>query len=280
MPKSIRAKVAVAAAVAATLAVVGTGVTLFALMVDETHFDRPDPAFDALAADLAAIDGVSELQRERWVEAPTFADPSANVHAVVDAFAWPDVFALACSPAYPDAVAWSFEIVTPSGARVHVAADAAPGCPDLGFDVPTVVGSIDRVAPGRTVQAALWEGERFSVSMPGVDDEGAAALLPLVAEADHLRAAANTASDVPLEIAGPLLGIEIRPGEGPAYHALLTRLLEDHGATGFFAGGAGKPVDGVEKVQISAPEAQHAAITREVAASGLPIATLPVSFLP
>lgn len=46
-------------------------------MVDETHFDRPDEGFDELAAQMERLPGVSVDAKERWVEAPTFSNPTS-----------------------------------------------------------------------------------------------------------------------------------------------------------------------------------------------------------
>ena len=63
------------------------------------------------------------------------------------------------------------------------------------------------------------------------------------------------------------------------YLALLTELAEDRAVSSFWADGGGAQADGIEKVQIVAPDEQHAAIEEIIRSSGLHIADLPVRFL-
>ncbi len=279
MRKKERVRISIAAAAAATVLLSVGAVVVFAWTVDETHFDRPDPDFSALAAELATVDGVINVQHERWVEAPTFSDPSAAIHVTLTDAALPIVQNIACARDYSDAVSWAFEVVTPANTRVAMFADAAPGCPDVGFEAASVVTEIDRLVPGEKVQAAMWEGTRFSVSALEDITAGMSASLALVENADALRASAGVDPDTVVEVGSSLLGVEIGPGEAAGYHALLSRLVAEYDVTGLFTGG-GTPIDGVEKVQVSAPATHHTDIVREIAASRLPIADLPVTFLP
>lgn len=280
MPMTTRARIGIAAAVAGAIAVGGAAVVVFGWMIDETRFDRPDPAFDALAAEIAGVPGVSDVQKQRWVEAPLFANPSSWVQVTSEAAAFPEVRDIACDTAYPDAVEWGFDLEGAGGTRVSAYADAGRGCPEFGFDLEAVASEIFRVAPGSVIQAAIWDAERFALSsLDGRRSEVGAQLLPLVAHADTLREAAGVDPAMPVEVSGPRLGVEIGPGEAAGYHALLTTLVDEHDVTYFSFGGGGTPIDGVEKVQVTAPDAQHDAIERLIADSGLPVAALPVAFL-
>ncbi|BAJ74084.1 archaeal/vacuolar-type H+-ATPase subunit A [Microbacterium testaceum StLB037] len=275
-----RARIGIAAAVLGTVAVGGAAVVMFGWMIDETRFDRPDPAFDALASEIAAVPGVTDVQKQRWVEAPAFLATSSWVQVTAEASAFPEVREIACETTYPDAVEWGFDLESAGGTRVSAFADAARGCPAFGFDLEPVASEIFRVAPGSVIQAAIWDAERFALSsLDGGASEVVAHLLPLVAHADTLREAAGVDPAMPVEVSGPRLGVEIGPGEAAGYHALLTTLIGDHDVSFFSFGGGGTPIDGVEKVQVTAPDAQHAAIERLIADSGLPVADLPVAFL-
>ena len=75
------------------------------------------------------------------------------------------------------------------------------------------------------------------------------------------------------------LGFVLEPGERDAYLALLTELAEHRAVRSYWADGGGTPIDGVEKVQIVAPDEQHAAIEEVIRSSGLHIADLPVRFI-
>ncbi|MDF2992310.1 MAG: archaeal/vacuolar-type H+-ATPase subunit [Microbacterium sp.] len=280
MPMTTRKRVGIAAAIAGAIAVGAGAVVLFGWMIDETHFDRPDPAFDALTAEVEAVPGVSGVISERWVEAPLFADVTSSVHVVADASAFTAVQAVACENAYPDAVMWSVDLAGAAGARVSAFADAGRGCPAFGFDLEPVASEIFRVAPGTVIQAAIWDAQRFALSsLDGGASEGLSTLLPLVEHADTLRELARVDAAMPVEVSGPQLGVEIGPGEAAEYHALLSTLVEDHDVTFFAFGGGGVPTDGVEKVQVTAPESERADVGRLIAASSLPVAALPVGFL-
>ncbi|BFM26066.1 hypothetical protein [Microbacterium sp. che218] len=278
MPTSLRSRIAVVAAATAAVAVLGGGVMMFGLMADEARFPRSDPAFDALGAHVASIPGVTDVQSERWVEAPLFVQPHASLSVTVSGDDLDEVWRLACSSEYPDAVSWGFDVVTVADTRVSFAGEADGGCPDVGFDPAPVVTEIGRLAPGENVQAAIWDDARLGIST--IDGrETADRLLPLVAGADALRTAAGVDPGTPVEVSGPQLGVVVGPGEAQRYHDLLTRLIDTYGATALHLGGGGTPIDGIEKVQLAAPAEHHAAIEREIAASGLPIADLAVAFL-
>ncbi|WP_153004159.1 hypothetical protein [Microbacterium testaceum] len=280
MPMTARARIGIAAAVVGAIAVGGAAVVMFGWMIDETRFDRPDPAFDALASEISAVPGVSDVQKQRWVEAPAFLATSSWVQVTASASAYPEVREIACDTTYPDAVEWGFDLEGAGGTRVSAYADAGRGCPELGFDLEAVASEISRVAPGSVIQAAIWDAERFALSsLDGRASEVAAQLLPLVAHADALREAAGVDPAMPVEVSGVRLGVEIGPGEGAGYHALVSTLIDEHDVTFFSFGGGGTPIDGVEKVQVTAPDSQRAAIERLIADSGLPVAALPVAFL-
>ncbi|KTS55430.1 hypothetical protein NS206_16685, partial [Microbacterium testaceum] len=144
MPMTTRARIGIAAAVVGAIAVGGAAVVVFGWMIDETRFDRPDPAFDALAAEIAAVPGVSDVQKQRWVEAPLFANPLSWVQVTADASAFPEVRDIACDTAYPDAVEWGFDLEGAGGTRVSAYADAGRGCPEFGFDLEAVASEIFR----------------------------------------------------------------------------------------------------------------------------------------
>ncbi len=277
MPKTTGTRIGVAAAVVGAIATGGAALLLFGWMIDETRFDRPDAAFDALAAEVSAVPGVTDVQKQRWVEAPLFVNPSSWMQVTGDVSAFTAVRDVACASTYSEPVKWGFDLDVGGGTRVTAYTGEGRGCPEVGFDLESVASEIGRVAPGNIIQAAVWDTGRFALS--SLDGPGVAQLLPLVAHADTLRDAAGVAPSMPVEVGGSQLGVEIRPGEAAAYHALLTTLIDDHDVTFFSYGGGGTPIDGVETVQVTAPDAQHAAVERLIAASGLPVAELPVSFL-
>jgi hypothetical protein len=277
MPRSLGARIGIGAAVVGVIALGGAGVLLFGLTIDETHFDRPSAEFDALRTEIATVDGVEVVGSERWVEAPTFSDPSSSMSVTVDADALPDLLARACGSTYPDAVSWAIEVDTAAETRVSLFSDAAHGCPAIGFDPTPVVAEIDRVAPGVQVQAAVMDNGMFSLFAM---ENGFEELVPLVAQAETVRDAAELAPGGAVEVAATRLGVTVGPGEGPAYAALLTRLVDDYGVTYFSAASGGTPIDGIEKVQLAAPERNHAAVEAAIAQSALPLTALPVAFLP
>jgi hypothetical protein len=103
--------------------------------------------------------------------------------------------------------------------------------------------------------------------------------LPLVEHADDLVVAAGLGANEPVDISSMNLGLVLEQGERADYLALLTELAEDHGVSSFWADGSGTPTDGIEKVQIVAPDDERAAIEALIRSSRLHIADLPVSFL-
>lgn len=276
MPRSLGARIGIGAAVVGVIAVGGAGVVLFGLTADETHFDRPSAEFDVLRAEIAAVEGVDVAHSERWVEAPTFSGPSSAVSVTVRADALPELLALACTATYPDPVSWAVEVDTVDQTRVSLFSDAGRGCLDVGFDPLAAVAEIDRSAPGAQVQAAVMQNGMFSLYSL---DDAFEDVIPLVARAENVRDAAGLPSAGAIEVAGSRLGVAVGPGEGPAYEQLLTRLIDEHDVTSFFSPAGGTPIDGVEKVQIAAPERHHAAVEAAIARSTLPIADLPVTFL-
>ncbi|QHC60249.1 hypothetical protein [Rathayibacter sp. VKM Ac-2760] len=276
------------AALGAVGVVVG-GATLFAWTVSETQFERPDPAFDRLTAQVASIPGVSVQESARWVEAPVFLDPSSRISLEVDEAGLPAVLDTACTSEYGEHVAWSFRVRTDGGNAVSVhgpwegRAGAGP-CPEFGVDPADLLGPVDGLVRGLDLQAAVRDGVdggagRFSLL--SIEDPAAVdALLPLVAHAEDLRDAAGVGADHPVEISGSMLSVLVRAGEQERYAAMLAELIEEHGVTGYFDSSDGTQIDGVDKVQVTAPESEHAAIEEVLRDSGLSVAELPVRFLP
>ena len=277
MPKSSGARIGIGAAVVGVVVLVGAGVLFYGLMVDETRFGRPSAEFDAARSEIASVEGVEIVYSERWVEAPTFSDPASYISVTVRADALPDLLDRACESTYPDAVSWAIEVDTASETRVSLFSDPAPGCLEIGFDPVPVVAEIDRVAPGLPVQAALMDSGMFTLHTMEDVFEG---LVPLVAHAEAVRDAAGLAPRRPVEVAGSRLGVTVGPGEGPAYEELLTLLIADYEVSYFGAASGDTQMDGVDKVQVAAPEQHHAAIEAAIARSSLPLSDLPVAFLP
>lgn len=261
---------------------------LFAWIVDETHFDRPSAEFDELTGRLDSISGVSDVESNRWVEAPTFSNPTSWVGLSVNQDALPALLDAACTSAYPDAVTWSIRVHTESGTTValHGSGPASSGsgerCADFGFEPVPLVAAIDRVVPGQSMQPAIWDDGRFA--LVAVDDGAGDAitdyrpLLPLVSSADDLRRAGGLGGG-PVEINAATLGLTIGPRDAVRYVSLLDALARDHAVSAFWVDAVGTTTDGVERVQLVAPEREHAAIERVIASSGLGIAELPVRFL-
>ncbi|QHF23002.1 hypothetical protein GTU73_02590 [Rathayibacter sp. VKM Ac-2804] len=276
------------AAVAATGLAVG-GATLFSWTISETQFDRPDPGFDRLTAEVAALPGVSAPESARWVEAPVFADPTSWIGVDVDRAGLAALLDTACATEYADPVSWSVRVRTDGGTALGVSspADERPAgarCPDFGVDPAGLLGPLDGVADGLELQAAVregvgGEGSRFSL-IALEDPAGVVDLLPLVARAEDLRDAGGIAAGSLVEISGSTLSVLVRPGEQERYARLLAELIERHGVTGYFDSSDGTQSDGVDKIQVTAPEAEHAAIEEALRESGLSIAELPVRFLP
>jgi hypothetical protein len=273
-----------------TLVVVGGvfgAATIFAWMVDETHFDRPDARFDRLTAELGSEPGVSVDGKERWVEAPTFSDPTSWIHLTVEADHLPGLLDSACAERYPDAVTWSLRVPTNNGSTVSLYTGATsaervdgPPCPDFGFDAVGLVEEVGRSLPRMNLQATVWDDGRFALTL--LDDYSGtlSELLPLVDRADEVRAAAGLDPDRSVQIDSASLSAHILAEEHDRYLALLTDLAENHGVTSYWADGGGTPVDGVEKVQIAAPDGGHEEIEDLIRSSGLHVAEFPVRFLP
>lgn len=252
---------------------------MYGFLADETRFDRPSAELDALRSDVAAVPGVRAVDAQRWVEAPTFSVPSSSVRVSAEAEALPAVLKTACSTAYPEAVSWNLDVDTAAGTGVWLHADATRGCPDFGLDPGAVVQGLDRLVPGIRISASIGEGGRLVLSSMEEPSPDFADVLPLVDRADDLRSAAGIDPDAVVEVGSSLLIVDVEAGAGAATRTLLTTLTDRYQVTGFFAGGSGTPVDGVDKVQVTAPAQHHAAITGAIAGSGLPFAALPVSFL-
>ncbi|WP_127472973.1 hypothetical protein [Microbacterium sulfonylureivorans] len=282
-----RRRVWLAVLVLAIVGVVTGALVILGWMVDETHFDRPSADFDELEAQLESLPGVSGVDKERWVEAPTFSNPTSWVSVAVDQAGVPGLLEAACSSDYPDAVTWSIRVRTPGAAEVslHAAPTAADTdaddarCLDFGFDAVRLIDELDRVAPGLAVQPTIWNDDVLSlVALEEEKPAGFTHLLPLVEHADDLLVAAGLDADGAVEINSANLGVVFESRDGGRYLALLTDLAESR-AVSFWADGGGTPIDGIDKVQIVAPVEQRAAIEETIRSSGLEIADLPVRFL-
>lgn len=251
---------------------------MFGWMADETRFDRPSAEFDRFAAEVAAIPGVDAVDADRWVEAPAFWSPLSSLRVTVDRTGLPAVLDLACSSDHPDPIDWGLTVRTPAGTEVSVFAEpAASGCPDFRVDVVPTVDALDRFAPGRSIQAAVWENGRLSFADLLDGRRDVSTMIPLVAAADDLRRAAGVDADSEIEISGPSVTAVPAPGESAAYAALLSTLVDEHGVTDFWDGaGGGTPTDGVVKTQIICDPASADAVEAAVRASGLRLADEPV----
>ena len=273
------------------LAIVGVvfgAVVMFGWMIDETHFERPTPEFDDFERQIENVPGIDRVDKERWVEAPTFSNPTSWMSVTVDQAGLPRLLEAACSTDYPDAITWSVRVTTAAATEVSLhaaptASNAVGGnsrCPDFGLDAVRLVDELDRVAPGVAIQPAVWEDGRFAlVALEEDVPADCTHLLPLIEHVDDLLAAAGLAGNHVVEINSANLGFILEPGESDRYLALLTELAEDRAVTSYWADGGGTPIDGVEKVQIVAPDDQHAAIEEIIRSSRLHIADLPVRFL-
>ncbi|MCT9821433.1 hypothetical protein N3K63_14200 [Microbacterium sp. W1N] len=265
-------------------AVLVGGVVIYGWMIDETHFDRPSARFDELAARVEAAPGVSEVSTERWVEAPTFAQPTSWLSATVDAAALPAVLDEVCAGDHPDPVTMSLRVRTAAGTTVslHGEAAAAPRaadavCPAFGFDAAPLVSALDEVVPGLEVQPAVWDAGRFAIVATADPAAPLSALLPLVAHADDLARAAGRDPGEPIEINAATLGLTVAAGERGRTQALLRELADERGVVAFWADDGSGRSDGAPQVQVTAPAAQHAAITRAIRASGLAFADYEIS---
>ena len=262
-------------------------VTVLGWTINETHFDRPDEGFDRMATELESLPGVTVDGKERWVEAPTFVDPTSWIGITVDEAGLPGLLDAACDRTYPDAVTWSLSVETDRENVVTFHNDSTSGefannerCTDFGFDAVGFVGGVDSATAGLAVQGTIWDDDQFVLVAPEDRINNLAALLPLVASSNDLRDAAGLAPDRSVEINGASLSLIVEPTEHDRYFAMLSTLVNEHGVTSFWADGGGTPTDGVEKVQIVAPEGEHTAIEDAIRASDLHIADFPVRFIP
>ena len=265
--------------------VVGS-VIVFGWMIDETHFDRPDDEFDRLGTQVEKTPGVSVNWKERWVEAPTFSNPQSWIGLSVDETHLSDVLQAACGSEYADPVAWSIDVHTDGGNVVSLYSSAVPigradeaRCPDFGFDAPALVGVVGRSMPGLNIQASIWDNGHLALVALEEEPGALSALLPLVDGAEGVRDAAGLDSHQSVEIDAAGLSLVIAPGERERYLVLLSALAGDHGVTSFWADREGDSSDGVEKLQIAAPETEHTAIADAILGSGLRIAQVPVRFI-
>jgi hypothetical protein len=279
----------VAGGLAAIVAVFG-GVTVLGWMLNETQFDRPSKDFDSLTAQIETLPGVSVDDSKRWVEAPTFSDPSSRIGLTVDEAHLPGLLEAACAGEHPETVSWSFRIETEEDNAVFVHGDSTPtdasgesDCLNLGFDAVGFVGAVDSIVPGAPsgldLQPTVWDGQ-FAIVELRERVGGISTLLPLVTAAEDLRDAAGVDSDRSVEINANNLSLIINPGEEASYSDLLSDLVGNHGVESYWADGGGTQIDGVEKVQIVAPDEEHGAIEEAIRESGLHVADLPVRFIP
>ena len=266
------------------------GVTMLGWMLNETRFDRQSEDFDSLTTQIETLPGVSVQDAQRWVEAPTFSNLSSRIGLTVAEANLPGLLDAACAGDHPETTTWSFRVETESNNAVFVHGDSTPtnvsggsGCINFGFDAVGFVGEVDAIVPGAPsgldLQPTIWGGQ-FALVELSERVGGITTLLPLVAHADGLRDAAGMDSNQSVEINADTLSLIIEPGEQDRYSALLSTLINDHGVTSFWADGGGTPTDGVEKVQIVAPDEEHAAIGDAIRTSGLHIADFPVRFIP
>ncbi|WP_146080606.1 MULTISPECIES: hypothetical protein [unclassified Pseudoclavibacter] len=282
----ITTRVSLAAVVLVLIGIALGVATLFSWMVNETHFDRPTAQFDEFADRVEALPGVSDVQHERWVEAPLFVDPISWVGVDVEQEHLPGLLAELCASAHPEAISWSIDVAAAAGGEtsLHSQTDSSRRslsggvCPSFGFDAVPLVDALDAVVPGLAVQPSIWENGRFALVSIAEAPNGYLHLLPLVENTEALLAAAGLEQDQELEINSTTLGASILPGQQEPYLALLTELAERHEVSFFWADGGGTPIDGVERVNITAPASQHSAIESAIGASGLHIADFPVEF--
>ncbi|MFD3444435.1 hypothetical protein ACFDTO_07540 [Microbacteriaceae bacterium 4G12] len=264
---------------------VGGAITVFGWTISETHFAQPDEDFDRLTARIEDLPGVRVDEKERWVEAPTFSQPNSWIGLTVEAAGLPGLVAAACTTEYAGPVSWSFRVRSERGSVVSGHSDTAPSrvaggsrCPALGFDAGGLLREIDSTVPGLVLQPSFWDDRFVLVTL---EDElaGIAPLLPMVAHADDFRDAAGLDSNLFVEINAGNLMLIIEPGEHDRYVRLLSDLVGEHGVTSFWASDAASQTDGMAKVQIVAPDQEHAEIENRIRDSGLHIADLPIRFI-
>jgi hypothetical protein len=265
-----------------TALVVGA-IGLFGLMVNETQFERPSPEFDAFTAEVDAVASVDVDFTNRWVEAPTFSNPTSYVSLAVDREALPELLDTICDHAYADPVTLGLLVHTASGGQIGaygVTTDADADCFDPGFELVAVIDELERSAPGAAVQPAIWDNGKFALGPADYEEwtPGFSDLLPLVANAEAVRDAAGLPESLPIEINSMNLGVTIATGESAAYAELLTELA-DLGVLSVWAELGGQ-ADGVDKVQLTGDAADRAAVERVVRAAPLPIADHPIVWHP
>lgn len=265
------------------LAALGLGagfLLLFSWSIDETRFDRPSAEFDAFAAEIAGMPGVVAVEKERWVEAPAFWSPVSSLRVTLERSALPDVLDIACSSENADPIDWGLVVQSPARAEVSVFAQrATSGCPDFRLDVVPTVDAVHRLAPGRSIQAAVWENGRLAFSDLLDGRAEISSMIPFVAAADDLREAAGVEADRDIEISGPRLTAVPAPGESAAYAALLRTIVDEYGVTDFWDGaGGGTPIDGVPRTQIRGDAESADAVEAAIRASGLGLADAPIVF--
>ncbi|MDI6942205.1 hypothetical protein QMO46_01670 [Microbacterium barkeri] len=100
----------VSALLLSAIAIVAAGVTLYSWIVNEEHFARPSAAFDALEERIGSLPGVVAVEKERWVEAPTFSQPTSWMRVEVEQSGLRGLLDAACSSDYPDPVSWSVTV--------------------------------------------------------------------------------------------------------------------------------------------------------------------------
>ena len=134
--------------------------------------------------------------------------------------------------------------------------------------------------PGVDLQVAIGDGGGLALVVLGDEPESMSGLLTLVDRVGALRDAAGLDSSRSVEINAATLTLVMQPAENEKYLALLSDLTQNHGVTSYWADGGGTPIDGVDKVQIVAPDREHDGIEDAIRASGLHVADLPVNFIP
>lgn len=278
-------RAALAALVVAIIGVIGGALVIFGWMVNETRFDRPSPELEEFATEIDRLPGVGSVDTERWVEAPTFSNPTTTVTVAVDRAGLPALLDAACATDYPDAVTWAVRVVTPSSTEVSLHASSPPAsaaasrCLDFGFDAAGLIDELDRVSPGLVLQPSIFEPGRLTMVEVEEVRAGFRHLLPLVEHAPNLLAAAGLAPEDDVEINAATLGVRLSRDEAAEYLALLRELADDRGVSSFWASDATQQTDGVARLQLVAPEPQQTAIERAVASSGLPVAAYPIRFI-
>ena len=162
------ARVGVTSLVVALVGLVVAALVLFAWMVNEEHFDRPSAEFDELASAIDLLPGVEAVEKERWVEAPTFSNPTSWMAVTVDQAGLAGLLDAACAMEYPDAVVWTRQLPrifsTPSAALSTTLADGPPSVTSTaGF-----ASSIWRSMNGRQISVSCGVGVRLPGGRQGM----------------------------------------------------------------------------------------------------------------